>query len=232
MKAVILAAGLGTRMNKLYPDTPKPLLPIQGKPLIQDQIKHLRTFGIKEFYINLHFLSKKIKNSLGNGSRFEVKINYSYEQKLLGTAGALNNFKDYLTETFIVLYGDVFTRLDIGRFLEFHRSKKSPCSLFIHETDHPEDSDLVKININHQITKIYLSPHQSNLATNLSSAAIYILEPIVLKYLMPGNSDFMKDLFPLLLKKGVNLYGYLSKEYSKDIGTPQRYQQVQTDINK
>lgn len=227
MKAIILSAGLGTRMSKLYPGTPKPLLPVTGKPLIQDQIEHLKKFGFRDFFINLHYQPDKIKDFLGNGSSIGVNITYSLEEKLLGTAGALNNFKDHLDETFIVLYGDIFTRLDIGKFLKFHRKKKSQVSLFIHETDHPEDSDLVRVNDNNQIIKIHLSPHQSNPDTHLSSAAIYILEPTALKYLRPGNSDFMKDFFPLLLKKGVNLFGYLSKEYSKDIGTPERYKQVQ-----
>ena len=232
MKAVILAAGFGTRMQKIFPLTPKSMLPVGGKPLIQDQIEYLKKFGIKDFYINLHFLPKKIKDFLGDGSNLGVSITYSLENKLLGTSGALNNFKDYLDEPFIVLYGDIFTRVAFHKFLKFHKSKNSQASLLIHKTDHPEDSDLVEINYKNQIKNIYTSPRTQSIShTNFSSAAIYILEPNVLQYLPDKFSDFMEDFFPLLLKKGINLYGYLSTEYSKDIGTPTRYEKVLQDLS-
>ncbi|MBI2596894.1 nucleotidyltransferase family protein [Candidatus Daviesbacteria bacterium] len=227
MKAVILAAGPGTRMQKTFPQIPKSMLPVTGKPLIQDQIEHLKRFGIKDFYINLHFLPEKIKDFLGNGSKLGVKITYSFEDKILGTSGAINSFKDYLDETFIVLYGDIFTRINFNKFLLFHKNKKSQASLLIHETDHPEDSDLVIINNSNRILNIYTYPHQKpNINNKLSSAAIYILEPSVLRYLPDRFSDFMEDFFPLLLEKGGGLYGYLSNEYSKDIGTPERYEKA------
>lgn len=233
MKAVILAAGLGTRMQKTYPLTPKSMLQVGGKPLIQDQIEYLKKYGIKDFYINLHFLPEKIKNFLGDGSKLGVNITYSLESKLLGTSGALNNFKNYLNEIFIVLYGDIFTRVDFDKFLQFHNSKNSQVSLLIHKTDHPEDSDLVEIDDKNQIKNIYTSPRiQSINHTNFSSAAIYILKPDVLKFLPKEISDFMEDFFPLLLQKGIKIAGYFSNDYSKDIGTPIRYADVQKDVDK
>lgn len=232
MKAIILAAGLGTRMAKIFPLIPKSMLPIGGKPLIQDQIEHLKKFGIKDFYINLHFQPKKIKSFLGDGSDLGVNIIYSFEKKISGTSGALNNFKDYLNQTFIVLYGDIFTRVDLNKFLQFHKNKNSQASLLIHETDHPEDSDLVEIDNNNQIRHIYTSPRIEPIThTNLSSAAIYILEPDVLQFLpQEGFSDFIEDFYPLLLKNGTKIFGYFSDEYSKDIGTPKRYQKVIENI--
>lgn len=230
MKAVILAAGLGTRMRSIFPQTPKPLLPIGDKPLIQDQIEHLKSFGVRDFYINLHFLPEKIKYLLGNGGKLGVNITYSFEKKILGTSGALKNFINSLDQTFIVLYGDIFTRIDFSKFIQFHKSKKSQASLLIHKTDHPEDSDLVVINNNNKINRIYLSPHQKPTPSAIfSSAAIYILEPNVLQFLPTGFSDFMEDFFPLLLKNGTKMYGYLSDEYTKDIGTPKRYEKVKQD---
>lgn len=231
MKAVILAAGLGSRMQEAFPSIPKPLLPLKENPIIQDQVEHLKKFGIKNFYINLHFLPNKIVDFLGDGSKFGVNISYSFENELQGTSGALNNFKDYLDKTFIVLYGDIFTRLDFNKFIYFHKDKKSHASLLIHETDHPEDSDLVEINDDNQIVNIYNSPHQSTPPTTLSNAAIYILEPFVFQYLQKGYSDFMEGFFSKLLNQGLKMYGYVTKEYSKDIGTPKRYKQVLEDIN-
>lgn len=231
MNAVILAAGFGTRMEKTFPQTPKSLLPLNGKPLIQDQIEHLKKFGIEKFYINLHFQPNKIKDFLGNGRQLGINITYSFEDEILGTSGALLNFKEKLDSTFIVLYGDIFTRVDFSKFLQFHKKKRSKASLLIHQTDHPEDSDLVEINGNNQIINIYPSPHKE-LSTNinLSNAAIYIFEPSILQYLPYKFSDFMEDFLPILLEKGVGMYGYVSDEYSKDVGTPKRYDKVQSDI--
>lgn len=232
MEAVILAAGFGTRIKKAFPLTPKPMLPVGGKPLIQDQIEHLKRFGVEKVNINLHYQPEKITGFLGNGSNLGVNVNYSFEKKILGTSGALNNFRTRLKETFLVLYGDILTRVDIEEFLEFHRKKNAQASLLVHKTDHPEDSDLVELDNDNKICRIYTSPHpQPILHTNLSSAAIYILEPEVLQYLPEGFSDFMEYLFPFILERGANLYGYISDEYSKDIGTPERYGKAMKDIS-
>lgn len=228
MKAVILSAGEGTRMRSLFPNTPKAMLPINGKPILEHHIKHLKKFGVKNFYINLHHLPKIIKDYFGNGENFGVQIEYSFETKLLGTSGALINFKDQLNETFIVLYADIFTSLDFGKFLEFHKKNNSQTTLLVHKTDHPNDSDLVVVGTNNRIKNFHLSPHTKPVTdTNLSNAAIYILEPEVLQFLPAVfPSDFVEDFFPSLLKKGVRLYGYSSNEFSKDIGVPERYKKV------
>lgn len=229
MKAVILAAGLGTRMQAVFPNIPKVMLPIGGKPLLEWAITHLKKFGFNEIYINLHFLPEKIKNYFGDGEKFGVKITYSFEPEILGTAGALVNFKKYLNETFTVVYGDVLTTLDFGKFLKFHQQKKSQATLLVHQTDHPEDSDLVRIDNKGKIIKFYLKPHKKPIKdTGLSSAAIYILEPEILKFLSEKvPSDFVHDFFPVLIKEKLRLFGYESTEFAKDVGTPKRYQDFQ-----
>jgi len=228
MKAVILAAGLGTRMQKVFSDIPKVILPIAGKPLLEHHINHLKKYGFDEFYINLHYFPEVIKNYFGDGQNFGVKIFYSYEPELLGTAGALVNFRKYLTETFIVVYGDIFTILNFEKMLKFHKQKKSQGTLLVHETDHPQDSDLVQVDKNRKIVRFFIYPHKKPVfGANLSSAAIYILEPETLKFLPPTPpSDFLKDFFPKLLKTGTKMYGYESDEFTKDVGTPERYKKV------
>lgn len=232
MKAVILAAGVGGRMQKQYPTIPKVMLPIGGKPVLEHHIERLKMFGVNDFYINLHHRPDIIKNYFGNGKKRGVRITYSYEPALLGTAGALLKLKKYLNKTFFVIYGDIFTRLNFQNFLDFHRRKKSDATLVVHRTDHPEDSDLVAINKDNRIYKFYTSPHVLPVRdTDLSSAAIYTLEPPVLKFI-PDKipSDFIEDMCPILLAKGINMYGYLSSEYSKDIGMPERYKQVREEV--
>lgn len=229
MKAVILAAGLGTRMQKDFPNVPKVMLPIGGKPLLEYAILHLKKFGFNEIYINLHYLPDAIKNHFGNGQKFGVKITYSFEAEILGTAGALINFKEHLDETFSVIYGDEFTILKFDKFLRFHKEKKSQVSLLVHETDHPEDSNLVKVDKEGKIEKFHLKPHKKPiLNTNLSSSPIYFIEPEVLKFLPKKlPSDFVGDFFPKLLENKVRLFGYWSEEYTKDMGTKNRYEEVQ-----
>lgn len=234
MKAAILSAGLGTRMQQAFPGIPKVMLPIGGKPLLEQHILHLKKFGFDEIFINLHYLPEKIKNYFGDGKRFGVKIIYSYEPKILGTAGALINFKKNLTATFAVIYGDVFTVLNFAKMLAFHKNNKSQATLLVHQTDHPEDSDLIAINNEGRIHKFYISPHSEPIKdANLSSAAIYILEPDVLKFIPEKiPSDFVEDMFPKLLEKGFRMYGYLSNEYSKDMGSPKRYEKVKKDLER
>ncbi len=233
MKAVILAAGLGTRMQQDFPHIPKSMLLFNEKPLIQDQIEHVKKFGVKDFFINLHFWASKIKDFLGDGHNFGVNITYSFEKELLETSGALTNFKNCLDQTFIVLYGDIFTRVDFNKFLKFHKDKNSQATLLVHTTNHPQDSDLVKIDRDARIVKIFISPHAKRITdTNFSSAAIYILEPEILQFLPKGFSDFLEDFFPTLLSIGIRMYGYETNEYSKDIGTPERYEQVKKDIEE
>lgn len=234
MKAVILAAGIGSRMQKAYPGIPKVMLPLKDKPLIDRHIEHFKKFGVVDFYINLHYLPELIKKHLGNGEKWGVRIHYSFEPVILGTSGALKNFLQELNETFIVLYGDIFTTLDIQKFYQFHRQKNSQATLLVHQTDHPEDSDLVAINNKGRIHKFYISPHHKiTKDINLSSAAMYILEPDVLKFIPEKiPSDFVEDMFPKLLEKGFRMYGYLSNEYSKDMGTPKRYEKVKKDFER
>lgn len=232
MKALILAAGVGSRMKSTYPGIPKVMLPLGSEPLIERHIKHLKKFGVLDFYINLHYLPEVIKKHLGNGEKWGVRIHYSYEPALLGTSGALTNFASDLDETFVVLYGDVFTTVDFDDFLKFHKKKNSQVTLLIHETDHPEDSDLIALDKGKKIYKFYISPHKEKVTnTDLSNAAIYILEPDVLKFI-PHKipSDFVEDMFPMLLEKGFKMYGYKSSEYSKDIGTSKRYEKVKKDF--
>lgn len=229
MKALILTAGLGTRMQKAYPGIHKNMLTLDGKPLLQRSVEHLKKYGFDEIYMNLHFLPNQIKDFFGDGSKFGVKIKYSFEdEKPLGTSGALVNFVRDLNETFLVLYGDIFTTIDLEKFLKFHKDKKSYASLLVHTTDHPDDSDLVAIDKSHKIYKFFISPHVTTITeTNLSSAAIYLIEPEALSYLPKEfPNDFVEDFFPLLLEKGFDMYGYLSSEYSKDMGTPERYEKV------
>ena len=119
-KAVILAAGMGTRLGELTRNRPKVMVPIAGKPMLEHHVEWMRAAGVTEFFFNLHYLADVIADYFGDGSRWGVSIRYSREEKLQGTAGSLHGFAEWLDDTFLVQYGDVFSRLDLGRFADFH----------------------------------------------------------------------------------------------------------------
>jgi mannose-1-phosphate guanylyltransferase/phosphomannomutase len=226
MKSIILSAGKGTRMGGLSKDIPKVMLNIGEKPILYHQIENLKKHDVKEVCINTHYLPEKIRDYFKNGEKFGVKIYYSYEPELLGTSGALNNFKDILNETFIVVYGDVFNFVNFSDMHKFHKEKGSLATLAVRKTDHPFDSDIVQLYKDGRIKSVVHKPGNLNFG-DIGNVAIYILEPEIFKYLPKGESDFIKEIFPKMIKKCERLYGYNIKEFAKDVGTPERLNQVQ-----
>lgn len=225
MKAVILAGGKGTRLGKLSKEIPKPMIKISGKPLLEHQIDLLHQHGIKEIYILTNHLSEVIENYTTKWA--EVKV--IKEPEPLGTAGAVKALASNWTEDFLVLYGDMMINIDLDAFINFHKRKKGSASLVIQPSDHPDDCDLLEIDNTGRITAIYPKPRKNNLyLKNLDNACLYILSPTLLQQ-VEGFADFAKDLFPKIIKTE-QLYGYRTAEYIKDIGTPERLEEVQQDF--
>ncbi|OGK24252.1 hypothetical protein A3A46_01550 [Candidatus Roizmanbacteria bacterium RIFCSPLOWO2_01_FULL_37_13] len=221
MQAIILAAGKGTRLYPLTKKIPKVMINIQGKPLLEHHILLLHKYGINEILINLFTLPAKIQNYFGEGRKFGVRIKYANEPKLLGSAGALHNFKDVLRGDFFVLYGDVYMQVNLLKMLDYHKRKKSLYTLAVHEAKHPKDSDLLDIDHNQKITKWIKAPHSRR--SGINSSGLYIINKRVLKYLPKKVPfDFAHDFIPLLLKK-IPLYAYHTSELMMDIGTQERY---------
>lgn len=227
MQAVILSAGVGIRLRPLTKKMPKVMVPINDKPLLEWHIKHLKRFGIREIFINLHYLPDSITKYFDDGDRLGVNIVYSREKKLLGTGGALINFKSLLNQIFLVLYGDVFTSLNIDNLLRFHLKRKADCTIVVRKTDHAEDSDLVVFGESLRVKKFYFKPHKKLPSTQYGITAIYLFNPEVLK-LLPNKTpfDLAKDFLPLLLKHKKRLFCYNTDEIIKDIGTIERYKKV------
>ncbi len=230
-KAIILSGGIGSRMGKTTENIPKVMLELAGKPLLQHNIELLRAYGVKEICINLHYLPKKIKDFLRNGERFRVKIHYNYEPELLGTSGALLAFKEILTNDFFVLYGDVIGKVDIGKWVSFHKEKNSDATLIIHPSSHPEDSDIVQLDKNNRIIKVIKKPGNRRYGI-LGNAAWYIVSPKIFNYLPIEKSDFIKDVFPKMLEEGCKLYGYSTDEFICDVGTPERFKKAREQFFK
>ena len=232
-QAVILAGGEGLRLKKVSGDLPKPMVPVKGKVLLQHSIEQCVQYGIKDIKLLVSYKKETIQNFFGNGNKFGASIQYIYEDKPKGTAGALIGALPKLDEHFLVIYGDTYFDIDLYTFWKFHKKKAGDVSIFLHPNDHPHDSDLVEIGSNLQIKKIHPYPHDEQWRQNLVNAAIYIFKKNALKdyNFSTQKTDIAKELFPMMLQNKKKLYGYVSSEYIKDMGTPKRLSIVERDID-
>ena len=227
MKAVILCAGEGERLRPLTLTTPKPLLPIGDRPLIDHTIDWLANYRISDLFINLHHLGDKIEAHLNDGSSYGAHITYSHEEQLQGTAGALRAFSQLLDEPFVVVYGDILTQFDLGKLETFHRAHGGMGTLVVQRTDRPHDCDIVEIDADDRVVNLHHAPGDFSHG-NLGNAALYLLEPEILEFLPQHRpADFIVDLFPRALEAGNAIYAYESDEELLDIGTHARYEETQ-----
>ena len=232
MEAVIIAGGKGTRLASLSKETPKVLIKIGNKPVIEHQILLLKKYGVSDIHLLLGHLGSQIKNYLGDGEKWGVKIHYYQEEKPLGTAGALLQLKNKIKKDFLFLSGDIMMDFDVKRFISWHKKKsKKIASIVVHPSDHPFDSDLIETDKTDKVASLLLRPHKTGKNfQNLSIASVFIFSSDIFKYI-PGEKkcDLEKGILPKILKAGENIYAYKTPEYIKDMGTPERLAQVKKD---
>ena len=242
MKTVIMAGGKGTRISSVASDIPKPMINIEGKPVLEREIECLRDQGFVDLIITVSHLADQIINYFGNGSAFGVNIEYYVEKYPLGNAGALYKLRDKLTEDFLLLNADSIFDIDFNRFVDYHKAKGGLVSLFTHPNSHPYDSGVLiadeKGSVQHWLTKEDVRPQWYK---NRVNAGLHVINPIVLD--MAGidgckvgsevNGKIIKvDLDRQILKPlcGTGkMFCYDSPEYVKDMGTPDRYTTVCED---
>ncbi|NHI91090.1 MAG: hypothetical protein EAX96_01220 [Candidatus Lokiarchaeota archaeon] len=232
MKAVIIAGGKGTRLRPITSHIPKPLVNIINEPMLVHLIEILKKNGIEEIIITVGYLGQQIKENLGDGSKYDVKLNFFFEDRPLGTAGALNFLRDQLTETFLIISSDIIFDLDLKNMLKFHKEKHSIATLALTVAEIPVAFGIVVTEQDEKIVRFMEKPTWGEVFSDKINAGIYLLEPKVIDSIPKESKfDFSKDLFPLLLKNGENLYGYsISANYWLDIGTPEKYLQANQDI--
>ncbi len=222
-----MAGGKGTRMQKIYPNTPKLLIPILNKPFLDHLVDHLRNNSCHKIIICSGHLGHKIKDYV-NKKNYAISIRLVRERKPLGTGGALNLIKDLVEKNFFLLFGDVYTRVNLGKVLEFHKKKRAVVTAVIHESKHPEDSNLVQFNSDGRITKILTKPHAHKPNNPYNLAAMYLVNSEIKEYLLPKTPyDFEHDLLTKLLDRNVPIYGYNTEELIMDIGTPERLKKAE-----
>jgi D,D-heptose 1,7-bisphosphate phosphatase len=230
----ILAGGLGTRLRSRTGSSPKAMALVNGRPILEYLLILCSRCGFKKIALLVHYQSSEITQYFGDGSQFGVELTYVIEQEARGTGGALLDALHVLDSRFLVLYGDTYVDVDLKAFWQFDDNYKSAGTLFLHPNDHPADSDLMKVSQENILLGVYSYPHPDGVDyQNLVNAALYILNRDSLNNLIPKNkkSDLAKDIFPALLADGKVLRAYITPEYIKDMGTPERLDKVESDID-
>jgi NDP-sugar pyrophosphorylase family protein len=235
MRAVIIAGGSGTRLRPLTYNTPKPMVPLFGKPFLLYQIELLRKHGITEIVINLHYLSDSIKNVLGDGSQYGVKLFYSYESEPLGTAGAVKNAAEFFNdEPMLVFNGDVLTDVDLSAVIDTHQRTRAKATLTLIKVQDPTQFGLVFLDGEQRITRFHEKPTPEEAAmfkVDTVNAGIYVLDPDVFQYVPAGEPHmFERGLFPHLLNIDARMSGHVTNAYWIDIGNPAKYMEAHVDV--
>lgn len=231
MRAVLMAGGSGTRLRPLTCDLPKPMVPILNRPIAEHIINLLKRHQITEVIATLHYLPDVMRDYFSDGSDFGVQMTYAVEEdQPLGTAGCVKNIAELLDQTFIVISGDSITDFDLSAAIEFHKQKKSKATLILTRVPNPIEFGVVITDEEQRIRRFLEKPSSSEIFSDTVNTGTYILEPEVLEYL-PENqeTDFSKDLFPLLLEKDEPMYGYIASGYWCDVGHLDAYRESQYD---
>ncbi len=239
MKAMILAAGEGTRLRPLTLALPKPMIPIANIPLLARTIGLLRAHGVTEIAVNLYHRPDVIRDALGDGSALGVRLVYSDETALLGTAGGVKRMETFLDETFLVLYGDNLYQADFAPLIAFHRARKADVTIATFTAPNPSACGLVVTGDDGRVTRFQEKPPPAEVFTDQANAGVYVVEPHVLKC-VPDHiaSDWGHDVFPVLLAsarnpnknlRGDKLYATALQGYLQDTGTVASYRQANWD---
>ena len=239
MKTVIMAGGKGTRISSIASDIPKPMIPIDGMPVLEREITSLRDQGFTDIIITVSHLGHIIMNYFGDGSNispvtgepFGVNIEYFYEREPLGSAGALFQMKDKLTDDFLLLNADSIFDVDFNRFVAFHKSHGGLVTLFTHPNSHPYDSGLIISDENGTVKKWLAKEEERPMYyKNRVNAGLHILSPKVLDMeINTPKVDLDRQILKPLSGTG-QMFIYDSPEYVKDMGTPDRYYMVEKNF--
>jgi NDP-sugar pyrophosphorylase family protein len=231
MKAMILAAGLGTRLRPLTNTIPKPLLPVEGTPLIVWNLLLLKRYGFQEVVINLHHLGPMIEQVLGTGAKFGIRIIYSHEPMILGTGGGIKQAEPYFSgEPVLVLNGDTLFDLDLQSLWSFHLARKAAATLLLREDPDAASWGLVEVGADAQIVRIT----GRGLSTAVPTvprmfAGVHVLNPRLLRDVKKGVASSIIDCYVAAIERGEAVLGYDLKGYWSDVGTAERYTQAEQD---
>ena len=222
MQALILAGGEGTRLRPLTSTVPKPVVPLVDRPFIAFMLAWLREHGVDDVVMSCGHLASGVRNVLGDGSAFGVRLRYVEEPRPLGTGGAVKYAESLLDERFLMLNGDILTDIDLSAQIAQHERTGAIGTLALVPVEDPSAYGLVRTTADGEVHAFVEKPAPDQIDTNRINAGAYVLERRALDDLTPGEpASIERDVFPELVGRG--LYGYSAEGYWLDIGTPERY---------
>ena len=227
MKAVVLAGGKGARLAPYTNILPKPLMPIGDIPILEVLIRQMKRYGIEEIILTVGHLSELLRTFFQDGSRFGVRISYSYEEEPLGTAGPLA-MVDGLNDTFLVTNGDVLTTLNLGALIDFHKQQDAAATIAMHNRSVRIDLGVIECNGSNEIENYVEKPTLEYTV----SMGIYVFEPKVLEYVPRGTYLDFPDLALKLIESGEKVVGFPFDGYWQDLGRRDDYEQATSDFER
>jgi NDP-sugar pyrophosphorylase family protein len=231
MKALVLAAGNSTRIQSIAGGIPKPLIEIGGTSILEWNLRWLASHGVRDVWINLHFEGERIQKKIGDGSSFGVRVQYSLEDPILGTAGAVAQLKQEWDEPFLVVYGDNLLQFNLKPMVESHRSTDPWITVAIFDQGKNLNTGIaggrVVIDSNRRITQFVEGSGANSALSAWVNAGAYIVSPKLVKRIPEEPCDFAKDIFPSLLKDGLLLSAYPIEGCCLGIDTPEAYRRAQ-----
>lgn len=233
MKAMVLAAGKGTRLFPLTGVLPKPMAPAADKPIIQHIFELLSRTGVDETHANVHHLADVVLDHYGEETQVGgMRVRFHHEQQLMGTAGGVKNLAEAFEETFVVVMGDALTDVDVREVVDFHKGNKAAATIALTPVEDTTEYGVAVLDREKSIVGFQEKPGPEEAISNLANTGIYVLEPEALSYVPEGAFfDFAKDLFPRLLEAGERVAGYnVRGSYWSDIGTLSAYKKAQRDV--
>lgn len=231
MKAVIMAAGKGTRLLPLTATRPKPMMPILNQPIIDSMVRAVKTAGIEEATVLVDYLSDQIVRHLGDGSAFKMRFNYTTDNIKRGTAGAVRNAVIGEKEPFVVASADILTTVEIKRMIEAHSNSSANVTMMLASVTDPSQYGVADMDGKNRITRFLEKPKKGEAFGNLVNAGAYVCNPEIFK-MVPSDAayDFSRDLFPLMLSRGMPINGYVFDGYWNDVGQPSTYLAATADM--
>ncbi|MFZ2960332.1 MAG: mannose-1-phosphate guanyltransferase [Candidatus Ozemobacteraceae bacterium] len=225
MNAVIMAGGFGTRLRPITCNIPKPMVPVANLPMMEHIVNLLKQYDLKNICSILYFQPEAITKYFGDGSDFGCEMSYVMATADFGTAGSVKNAEAKLKDDpFIIISGDVLTDFDLSKAIAFHREKKAMATMVLTRVPNPLEYGVVITNDDGTISRFLEKPSWGEVFSDTINTGIYILEPEIFKHIPAQTEfDFSKNLFPLMLKEKLPLFGYIADGYWKDIGDINEY---------
>ncbi len=232
MKAVVMAGGEGTRLRPITSSMPKPLLPVANRPVMDHVLRLLRSHGLTEIVVTVQFLASLVRNYFGDGEDLGMSLTYATEEVPMGTAGSVKNAEAALRDdTFLVISGDALTDIDLTELVRFHRAREAMVTVCLARVANPLDFGITIVDETGRVERFLEKPTWGQVFSDTVNTGIYVMEPSIFEHVPAGEPvDWSADVFPVLLKEGLPVYGYVANGYWEDVGTHEKYLRVQADV--